>query len=77
MGQYRLADGDAWKDLRAMYVIAGVEEAPATLVWLSASGVHQTVLAAAEGEGTTPGASASPGAGGATPSGSVVASPSP
>jgi hypothetical protein len=77
VGQYRLADGDAWKDLRAMYVIAGVEEAPATLVWLSASGVHQTVLAAAEGEGTTPGESAPPGPSGATPSGSVVATPSP
>jgi hypothetical protein len=77
VGQYRLADGDAWKDLRAMYVIAGVEEAPATLVWMSASGVHQTVLAAAEGVGTSPDASASPGPSGATPSGSAPAPPSP
>jgi hypothetical protein len=75
VGQYRLAEGDAWKDLRAMYVIPGVEEAPATLVWLSADGVHQTVLAAAKGDGTAPDASASPGPSGATPSGSAAASP--
>jgi hypothetical protein len=76
VGQYRAADGDAWKDLRAMYVIPGVEEAPATLVWLSASGVHQSVLIAAEEDATSPDASASPGASGAAPSGSA-ASPSP
>jgi hypothetical protein len=80
VGQYRLADGDVegegWKDLRAMYVIPGVEEAPATLVWLSASGVHQAVLAAAEEEPTTPGASGSPRPSGGAPSGSAAASPS-
>ena len=35
-GQYRLAGGaEDWSDLRAMYVIAGIEEGPATVVWLS------------------------------------------
>ena len=45
--QYRLAGGVAdWSDLRAMYVIPGIEDAPATLVWLSRDGVHQAVLEA-------------------------------
>jgi len=45
--QYRLA-GEAtdWSDLRAMYIIPGIEEAPATVVWLSLNGVHQAVLQA-------------------------------
>ena len=30
VAQYRLAEGDGWLDLRSMYVIAGVEEAPDT-----------------------------------------------
>ena len=45
--QYRLAGGvKDWSDLRAMYIIAGIEEAPATVVWLSKDGVHQAVLQA-------------------------------
>jgi hypothetical protein len=44
-GQYRLAGGAGdWSDLRAMYVIAGIEEAPPTLVWLSENAIHQAVL---------------------------------
>jgi hypothetical protein len=44
-GQYRLAGGaDDWSDLRSMYVIAGIEEAPPTLVWLSENAIHQAVL---------------------------------
>ena len=47
VAQYRLAGGIAdWSDLRAMYVVAGIEEAPARLVWLSKSGVHQALLQA-------------------------------
>jgi hypothetical protein len=46
-GQYRLAGGaEDWSDLRAMYVIPGIEEAPPTLVWLSENAVHQAVLEA-------------------------------
>lgn len=46
-GQYRLAGGaEDWTDLRAMYIIAGIEEAPSTVVWLSDNGVHQAVLEA-------------------------------
>ena len=46
VAQYRLAPGqdDSWEDLRGLYVIPGVEDAPATAVWLSVSGVHQAVL---------------------------------
>jgi hypothetical protein len=77
VAQYRLADGDGWNDLRAMYVIPGVEEAPATLVWLSATGVHQAALTAAEENGTSPDASGSPGPSGAAGSAPAKASPSP
>jgi hypothetical protein len=62
--QYRLAEGDGWKDIRAMYVVPGVEDAPDTLVWLSANAVNQATLEAApEPEPSasgSPGASASP-----------------
>ncbi len=48
VAQYRLAAGaDAgWDDLRGFYVIPGVEDAPATLVWLSKGAVHSAVLEA-------------------------------
>jgi hypothetical protein len=73
--QYRLAGGsDAWKDLRAMYVIGGVEDQPSTLVWLSADGVHQAVLTPTETP-AAPGASGSPGpSGSAGPSSSAAPS---
>jgi hypothetical protein len=62
--QYRLAEGDGWKDIRAMYVVPGVEDAPDTLVWLSANAVNQATLEAAPepepAASGSPGASASP-----------------
>jgi hypothetical protein len=68
--QYRLADGGTgWSDLRAMYIIPGTNDAPATLVWLSSDGVNQSPLIAADATpqaspsaspGASPGASASP-----------------
>ena len=71
LAQYRLADGDGWKDLRSMYVIAGVEEAPDTLVWLSANAVNQAVLdAVPSGDGASPAPSGS-GAPSASPSASA------
>ena len=46
-GQYRLAGGaEDWSDLRSMYIIAGIEEAPPTVVWLSENAIHQAVLEA-------------------------------
>jgi hypothetical protein len=47
MAQYRLASGArGWSDMRSMYVIPGSADGPATLVWLSASGVNQAILVA-------------------------------
>jgi hypothetical protein len=76
VNQYRLADGDGWSDLRGFYVIAGVDLAPATLVWISKDAVNQAVLEAVPGPG--PGASGSPTPSGAVaPSGSVPPSTAP
>ena len=56
--QYRLANGLAdWSDMRAMYVVPGAVDGPATLVWLSSSGVNQSILTAVSD--TTPSASPS------------------
>jgi hypothetical protein len=75
VGQFRLAGSDGWKDLRAMYVIEGVEEQPDTLVWLSSDAVNQAVLEPVAG---SPGASAAPsGSPSAGPSGSPATSPAP
>ncbi len=46
-GQYRPANGQTdWSDLRSMYVIAGAEGQPDTLVWMNGDGVHQAILVA-------------------------------
>ncbi len=43
--QYRLAGGEeGWADLRGLYVVPGVEEAPPTVFWLSATAFHQALL---------------------------------
>ncbi len=64
--QYRLAAGAPdWSDLRAMYILAGADGAPSTLVWLSRDGINQAVLVA------VPDADAQP-----TPSVQPIASPS-
>jgi hypothetical protein len=70
IGQYRLRDDEGWADLRAMYVIPGVEDQADRLVWLSKDAVNQAVL---QGAPETDGASPSPSAGG---SASPAASPS-
>ena len=45
VAQYRLAGGvDGWSDLRGLYVVPGVEEAPPTLVWLGKDSIHQAIL---------------------------------
>jgi hypothetical protein len=70
--QYRLA-GDArdWSDLRAMYIIPGTADGPATLVWMSGSGVNQAILTAVPDSGSagspSPGPSSSAGAGASNP----------
>ncbi len=59
--QYRLAGGVAdWSDLRAMYVVAGIEGTPATVVWLSRDGIHQAILEAVPDNAPTSSPSTSP-----------------
>jgi hypothetical protein len=78
LAQYRLAEGDGWKDVRGMVVLPLIADQPATLIWLSSDGVHEAVLAGApEGGGGSPGASGSPGPSGAAPSGSGAPSSAP
>jgi hypothetical protein len=73
--QYRLIGEDAaWKDIRGMFVRPGIDGTPATLYWISADTLHETVLEAVVDGGPaqpSPGAPASPdgspGADGAEP----------
>ena len=61
--QYRLAGGaEGWDDMRAFYVVPGVDEAPSQLVWISKDGLHQSSLEEVADVAPTP--SASPGASG-------------
>ena len=67
VAQYRLAgDRPDWGDLRGMYVVAGVDEAPSTLVWLARGKIGQAVLQAVDDAGATasPGLSPTPAASG-------------
>jgi hypothetical protein len=76
--QYRLAGGIAdWSDLRAMYVIAGIEDAPTTLIWLSRDGLHQAVLEAVPDTAPASLPSPSPVASSAAPSAAPSRSASP
>jgi hypothetical protein len=75
MAQYRLASGArSWSDMRSMYVIPGSADGPATLVWLSASGVNQAILVAVPDlpAGANPSPAPSPSA-----SGPAITSPKP
>jgi hypothetical protein len=73
VAQYRLAgDRPDWDDLRGLYVLPGIDQEPSTLVWLSGTGVHQSVLSAVAAEEAGPSASPS---GSGSPSGKP-ASPS-
>jgi hypothetical protein len=67
VAQYRVAgDPDALEDLRALYVLPPVGDGPATLVWLSKSAVHKSLLepvsATPSASPSGPPASAAPGA---------------
>jgi hypothetical protein len=60
--QYRLAGGATdWSDLRGMYILPGIEEAPPTVVWLSKDGIHQALLEAVPDEPAADAPSAAPG----------------
>ena len=57
VGQYRLSgDDSAWTDLRGMYVVPGLGDEPATLVWIDKNRVMSSILEAVQ----TPTASPSP-----------------
>ena len=60
--QYRLAaQSQAWADLRGWYVEPGVADQPDSLIWITATAVHRTVLEPpTTGTEPSPGASASP-----------------
>ena len=65
--QYRLANGDpGWSDLRGMYVLPGVGDGPATLIWIDRNRLMRTVLQsvgpspASPGPGATAGPTSSP-----------------
>jgi hypothetical protein len=71
VGQYRLnGDDPAWADLRGMYVVAGLGDEPATLVWIDKNRVMSSILEAVQ----TPTASPGPGSG-ASPSVKPSATP--
>ncbi len=57
LAQYRIAgDSPAWEDLRALYIVPGVDDAPATLVWLGEDRIGEAVLVAVSDDAprTTP-----------------------
>jgi hypothetical protein len=60
--QYRLTgDSQAWADLRDWYVVPGIGDGPDTLVWITATAIHQTILEPLSVEpGVSPGASEAP-----------------
>ena len=74
--QYRLAGGARdWSDLRAMYIVPGSGDGPATLVWMSSAGVNQAILTVVPD--TAPGASPNPGSSAASPGASTPAKTTP
>ena len=69
VAQYRLAGGAKdWTDMRSMYIIAGPEGQPATLVWMSSDGIGQAILVAVPESGAQSSPSAAPSPSTATPS---------
>jgi hypothetical protein len=61
LAQYRLAaTPQDWSDVRAMYVIAGTEDAPTTLIWASHDSINQAALVPVADAGATPSASPAP-----------------
>ena len=68
VAQYRLTGGARdWSDMRSMYIIAGPEGEPATLVWMSGDGIGQAILVAAPDVGAQASPSAAPSPSKATP----------
>jgi hypothetical protein len=72
--QYRIITDPGWRQLRAMYVVAGTDGDPATLIWTDGRRLYSSVLQPAA-TSAGPSASATPGASGAaaTAAGSAAA----
>jgi hypothetical protein len=71
VGQYRLSGADpAWTDLRGMYVVAGLADEPATLVWIDKNRLMSSILEAVQTPTASPGPSS-----GASPSVKPSATP--
>jgi hypothetical protein len=71
--QYRLAGGiKGWDDMRGFYVMPGVEELPATVVWITKDGLRQSILEAVPDVAPTPVPSVDPSA---SPAASAKPSP--
>jgi hypothetical protein len=64
VGQYRLGGGDGWKDFRGFYIEPGIEDQPDSVIWITKTGLHRSVLQAAAAPGASP---ATSDAGGPTP----------
>jgi hypothetical protein len=79
--QYRAAGPRGWDDLRGFYIVAGIEDAPATIVWIERDRVLSALLEAPLAGGSPrPSSSASPSPGtgsSASPSGSTAPSQAP
>ena len=78
VAQYRPAGGGPeWDDIRGLYVLPGVEDAPSTLVWMGRNTVHQAPLIAVPEEEIGPSARPSAGASAAPSDGAADESAEP
>jgi len=72
IAQYELAGSDpGWSDLRGMYVVTGIADDPATLIWIDKNRLMSTPLKAVEAAGASPSPSVS------APPASPTATPKP
>jgi hypothetical protein len=75
--QYRVGGlAASWKDLRGLYILPGIEDGPATAVWIDRDRLLTALLEPVIGGAASPSPSGSPGASGSTqPSAAASAQP--
>ncbi len=74
--QYRLAGrGRAWGDLRGWYVEPGIADAPDTIIWITAAGIHRAVLEVVTAAPTGSDSPAPPDGGSAAPATPAASAP--
>ncbi len=54
INQFRLGDGDRWKDFRGFYIEPGIESEPDAVIWITKNGLHRSVLQAGLASGASP-----------------------